>query len=246
MGRVFACSDLHGMIKLYHQINNFLREDDVVYFLGDAIDRGPAGWLLFKEILNNPKWCFIKGNHESMLRDAMVEYYSDEWSSIAQQHHAANGGYDTFSGWLNDCAHKEWIGIIDHLPYHTVYTNKNEQHIILSHAGFTPSGLTSTINNRDLIWGREHISDSWPDGLEDVIVVHGHTPVPYIYKTYGVSMPADLNKMSCFWYATDQNGNNHKCCLDLGCWHTKKTVLLDLDTFETHHFVAIGGEKNEK
>ena len=39
MGRVFACSDLHGMMSLYKQIKDFLKPDDIVYFLGDASDR---------------------------------------------------------------------------------------------------------------------------------------------------------------------------------------------------------------
>lgn len=41
MGRTFACADLHGQYNLYKQIKNFLKEDDKVYFLGDATDRGP-------------------------------------------------------------------------------------------------------------------------------------------------------------------------------------------------------------
>ena len=37
---VYACSDLHGTMFLYKQIKNFLEPNDIVYFLGDAGDRG--------------------------------------------------------------------------------------------------------------------------------------------------------------------------------------------------------------
>ena len=51
MGRVFACSDLHGMMSLYKQIKDFLKPDDIVYFLGDASDRGEENWNTLKKIM---------------------------------------------------------------------------------------------------------------------------------------------------------------------------------------------------
>ena len=43
MGRVFALSDLHGQRGLWQQVKQFLNQDDKLYFLGDAIARGPRG-----------------------------------------------------------------------------------------------------------------------------------------------------------------------------------------------------------
>lgn len=237
MGRTLACSDLHGQYNLYKQIKNFLKEDDKVYFLGDATDRGPQPWSLFKTILNDPQWIYIKGNHEDMLADAIAEYYeNDERTDIYCQHLFDNGGIDTFSNWLADGAYKKWVNIIDELSYVEVYHNQKNQSVILCHAGFTPTSANETeVSCNNLIWDREHITDPWSDNesLKDAIVVHGHTPVPYLYKE--LNLPADT-PLKCLWYSLDKYSICHKCDIDLGCYATKKTCLLDLDTFEEHYF----------
>ena len=45
---VYALADLHGNGTIYNKIKNFLKPNDTVYFLGDAIDRGPDGWTILK------------------------------------------------------------------------------------------------------------------------------------------------------------------------------------------------------
>ncbi len=36
----YAISDLHGCYNIYEQVCAILEPDDIVYFLGDACDRG--------------------------------------------------------------------------------------------------------------------------------------------------------------------------------------------------------------
>ena len=43
MGRILACADIHGCYDLWIQIKKELKEDDFLYFLGDAADRGQDG-----------------------------------------------------------------------------------------------------------------------------------------------------------------------------------------------------------
>ena len=40
----YACSDLHGRYDLAEQVIAHLNPSDTLYFLGDAIDRGPSSW----------------------------------------------------------------------------------------------------------------------------------------------------------------------------------------------------------
>ena len=63
---VYACSDLHGRLDLFKQIQNFLKPDDTLFILGDVIDRGPNGWKLFKEVKRDKRCILLKGNHEDM------------------------------------------------------------------------------------------------------------------------------------------------------------------------------------
>ena len=74
MGKVYACSDLHGMYKLWKQIENYLQEDDRLIFLGDAADRGTDGIQIMVELLADPRVTYLKGNHEDMMVKVCLEY----------------------------------------------------------------------------------------------------------------------------------------------------------------------------
>ena len=52
MGKHYAISDIHGMYNIYEQVCSMLQSKDVVYFLGDAGDRGYAGFKCIKAIYN--------------------------------------------------------------------------------------------------------------------------------------------------------------------------------------------------
>ena len=63
----YAVSDLHGRYDLWEKIKSHLQENDVIYFLGDAIDRGPDGLKLMQELLTDKRVHYIIGNHEEMM-----------------------------------------------------------------------------------------------------------------------------------------------------------------------------------
>jgi Icc-related predicted phosphoesterase len=52
---VWVTTDLHGNYNLWEQIKAFLKEDDTLIFLGDAIDRGDRGFEILCRCLNTPK-----------------------------------------------------------------------------------------------------------------------------------------------------------------------------------------------
>ena len=39
----YVFSDLHAQYNLWQQIKNFIKPDDLVFCLGDCVDRGPVG-----------------------------------------------------------------------------------------------------------------------------------------------------------------------------------------------------------
>lgn len=223
----FALSDIHGYYDLYQQVNNFLKDDDIVYFLGDASDRGPDGWKALKAIASNPKFIYLLGNHEHMLLHAMREYLIGEQSDFYPDGGIVictyNGGYSTLEGWKDDGMKEEWITFLNHLHRQKEYVNKNGDTIHLSHAGYAP-GVTSTAD--DLIWNRRHFNYEWPEGenYEKLIIVHGHTPVQYLNNGW-------VKEDGIMTYC-----DGHKIDIDCGTYETKMTCLLDLDTFEEHYF----------
>ena len=229
----YALGDLHGRLDIYLEIKKFLSPEDTVYFLGDAIDRGPQSWELFKALIEDPQFIFLKGNHEDMMYDAYVELKKngDDWDplSLAFQQVCLNGGYETLTDILNDPDSGKYMRMMKDLPTEAAYLNDSRIVIFLSHAGFTPAANdTPTIVN--LLWDRGHFADEWDNQhFQSCVVVHGHTPVNYMWQYLGT--PVEEQEFGAFWYC-----DNHKICLDTGAYATGIAVLLNLDTFDEEIF----------
>ena len=232
----YCCTDLHGMYNLYQQIQEFLKPDDKVYFFGDAIDRGPQPWKLMKEILNNPQWIYLCGNHEDMAAQAILAY--DEGADMDSFYGLlSNGGAQTLDSWMREGAWVEWASVFKKLPYFETYVNKDNITIYLTHAGFTPKADSAAHlvppSRFECLWNRSHFCEAWDEEhFGQSIVIHGHTPVPYlIYNENEKEKINAWNEPSAFYYR-----NDHKINLDCGaCW-TNAVVLLDLDTFDEYIF----------
>lgn len=241
---VYACSDLHGQKNLLEQIKQILGPNDTVYFLGDAGDRGRHGWQMIKDIANDSRFIYLKGNHEDMLAAAAKEYF--KFDHIGSDYHllVRNGGYDTFNDMLVDPMAEKWISYINHLPTYKIYNNAAGQTIFLSHAGFTPwmdeDGAVVIPEDKDLIWNRDHYLWDWKEDemFPNSIVVHGHTPIPYLSRDLRYDQRLKENQTGPFWYA-----DNHKVCLDNAAFVTNIAFLLNLDTFE---YIEFKGEAIEE
>lgn len=237
MGRVFACTDLHGRKDLFDKINAILQEDDEVIFCGDAADRGYDGWEIIKAIISDPRWTYVLGNHDDMLIKAAHHYfrtgtYGRDYSLLR-----SNGGKHTFEDMKHDPDNKGWIQLLNGFSTYEVYHNAAGQTVVCSHAGFTPwkdeDGCLLIPEDEDLIWDRRHYMDDWVEGEihENVIVVHGHTPIPYIMDDLRLPNPGDFIKAGPLWYS-----KNKKVCLDCASFATGAAFLLNLDTFEHYTF----------
>lgn len=231
---VYACADFHGVKEAYEQIKAFLKPEDKVYYLGDAGDRGPQPWETIKTILNDEQFIYIKGNHEDMLVKVLCEYFDRRVSNYYDESNLiSNGGQKTLDEALEDPDVRNVIKKLAILPTHKEYVNKNGERVFLSHAGFTPWTADfadiAIPTPKDLIWDRDHILDCVDDDwVEDVVIVHGHTPIPLMPI---VSRNEELH--GAYWYA-----ENRKVNIDCGLVWIGETVLLDLDTWDEHIFEA--------
>lgn len=210
---VFCCSDLHGQGWAWDAIKNRLAPSDYLYFLGDAIDRGPDGVRIMQEILDRPNTTYIQGNHEQMMLDGMYGYYD------ATSLWFYNGGRATQKVLVNMSEEdvKDLLEKISALPFYAEYTNPDGIRIIMTHSGYT----FDMSDWYQMIWNRTHY---YTEGIIPVntLVVHGHTPTPYLCRAIEEVIPEGLA-----WY-----DNGHKIDVDLGVHFTKKTCLLNLDTLE--------------
>ena len=185
-------------------------------------------------MLEDERVIYLKGNHEEMLVEAMENYLSDDFRPDAYFYTwFENGGGITFNQIAENGIKTSLLNKLDKLPSFAYYKNTDGVIILLSHSGFTPyytdDKLTFPEYEKDYIWDRKHF-EQWgtSDYLDGLLVVHGHTPISYL-KKYILCIPGD--EEGAFWYC-----NNHKVNLDTGCYWSKKTVLLDLDTFDEHIF----------
>ena len=116
---VYACADLHGQGWAWDAIKNRLAPSDYLYFLGDAVDRGPDGVRIMQEILDRPNTTYIQGNHEQMMLDGMHGYCDaiDLW--------AYNGGWSTQKVLANmpETVVESLLQEVEALPFYAEYTN---------------------------------------------------------------------------------------------------------------------------
>ena len=210
--------------------------NDTAFFLGDAIDRGPDGWAIFKQIMDDPRITFICGNHEDMMMDALRTFPEIRWSQ-AMEIWNWNGNEPTLQAIKNDDPDtvKDYLLRVRDLPLFQIYTNPFGDEFWLSHAGCDYTEHLSWLTREDLIWDRHHfISNKWfHDNPENLYIVHGHTPIPILVEELSMyhNMPEGDIEPGAYYYA-----DGHKIDIDCGAHFTDCTVLLNLDTFDEEIF----------
>ena len=181
----YAFSDIHGNYELWTAIKNYCKSDDTIFFLGDAIDRGNDGIKILQEMIADPRIIFLLGNHEDMLlgyiEDGINRCFADPavYSVIED-----NGTEKTLKDFQNLTSFEQQE-IIDYLENKTfikyIYNNK-ERKIVLCHCGCNAKLIDGEYPVRYYIWNRKHLqTKEWNPNYNDFIVVHGHTPVQYLY-----------------------------------------------------------------
>lgn len=256
MGRKFVSSDWHGC-EVALKVFDFLQPDDKLYFLGDAIDRGPIGFTLLKKLLEDPRVEFIPGNHEEYFMECYPQMADDDWerdwSFRASEWAFSNGGIKTIEEIKEKYSDIEALKLakqLKTLPKRIVLTLDTHM-VFLEHAGFTPAYVTP---RHDSLWDRTHFGEDWGHNpnYKNTVVIHGHTPVQYLRFLYGyINMPKmtekdfeikekfleddktlnDIYKPEVLFYC-----NNHKIDIDMCTIASERVALLDLETLEPIYF----------
>jgi len=226
MGKTYAFSDLHGNYNLWKQIQNYLKEDDKCYCLGDCCDRGPNGVKIMQEVLADKRIKYLLGNHEVMFlesKDKRIKSLTKDEKELLKY----NGTFETLKEYnlLNEEEKIILCNQLNQLPCFEEYINKNNYKIFLSHAGCNPDYMEFA-DPVYLTWNRTHIGTNWKyfaKRFSNVYIVHGHTPVQAIL----VKQQEPEVMIYC---------NNHKIDIDLGTYTSGMAALIDLDTFEVIYF----------
>lgn len=195
----YVMSDIHGNMKNFESILKqiSLKSDDILYILGDVIDRHSSGIRILLRIIEMPNVQMILGNHEWMMLRALDAPYpgdetGDEPLSDRVQLWYANGGRPTHTSWLFGTPKKEKQRILDYL--HSLPVNVETDGYRLVHAApielyeeYGRNGHGSALEFA--LWERDILADPPDIGRT---VIFGHTPVSYLTEDYGALSPVRL------------------------------------------------------
>ena len=195
----FAIGDVHGEAQKLRQLHRsildriaFDKQPACIIHLGDFVDRGPDSHGVIEAVLalealfagsEKIRVISLMGNHEQMMLDA----YDSSESSEADGSWWAQGGTETADSYAEGpgtggadwrltipAAHITWMR---RLP---LIHRATDQPLVFVHAGIEPASFPNE-PERTYLWTRsdrffEH--EQWPDraGLQNLTVVHGHTP----------------------------------------------------------------------
>ena len=260
MGKTYASADWHGCGKLAFDVIEYLKPDDKLYFLGDAIDRGRDGIKIMNKLLTDPRVIYLKGNHEELMANALPCAIERGIASYEGMSWLQNGGWLTWGDleYRSDESKMWYVHKIYNMPTEAIYTSPAGHTVILEHAGFSP--FIKPCRKHNPLWDRDHFHDNWFGGNdykgldpEKTYLVHGHTPVQYLSYDYGykgqeVKKDKDFFKAKSSFIAdidvedfcpkpeVIRYCDGHKFDIDMCTISSERIALIDLDTFEIKYF----------
>lgn len=190
----YAVSDIHGCYDLYLDLLKRINfsESDVLFFLGDAADRGPDGIDVMRDLMGRPNVICLLGNHEDMFRQAARGWGAKltwneglEWNLSFRNWTERNGGDVTWAAYLAlpEEERKELLAWMEQLPlYYELAVNGRA--FLLAHAGvgaYRREKKLSSCDPMDFIWERMDYDRVY---YRNKLLVTGHTPTALIDPAY--------------------------------------------------------------
>ena len=199
---IYTSSDIHG-----YPLNDFLTllkkagfgENDMLYILGDIIDRnGDGGIAMLRWMMNQPNVEFILGNHEAMLlscsflfdeiTDESIDHLSFQQMQLLLQW-MQNGSQPTMTALrkLKQNSPEAIDDLLDYLRDAPLYAavSAGGRDFLLVHSGlgnFSPEKKISDYAPDELLWTRPAPNQQY---FSDVITILGHTPTGYMFGEKG-------------------------------------------------------------
>ena len=203
MQRTFFVGDIHGCARTFKKMVEEtiqLTREDVLYCVGDYIDRGPRSKEVVDYILalreKNHQVYTLRGNHEQMLLDARL-------GGSAHMLWMMNGGESTLRSFgvsSPDEIDEKYQAFFAGTEFYK--TGKN---FITVHAGLNFDAEDPFNDLESILWIRGYEVDR--DFLNGRLLIHGHTPIS---KEQILSQPfeGDINiDGGCFYKSRKDLGN---------------------------------------
>ena len=224
----YVISDIHGHYSRYQAMLKQIRcgNEDMLYVLGDMIDRGPDGVKVLLDLMARPNVTPILGNHEltaAVCLPWLMKEITDE--SIAALEAAelgalsewmVNGGSATLRD-LRRLSQEDRRAILEYIREMDLYAeaDTDENSFVLVHAGlagFEPGRALEDYGLEDFVLARPDL-----DGpcFPDRYLVFGHTPT----RSLGSGADVIVRK-------------GRQIAIDCGCGFGGRLGCLCLETME--------------
>ena len=229
----YVVSDVHGKLdrlkRLIKEIN--LAEDDILYIIGDLVDRGENPIETIEFVMNHPNIEVIMGNHDEMM--LYSTRYKDE---IVQERWTRNGCQPTIEGFQKRTEEEQNIILdyIESLPYFKIIDDK----YLLVHAGFDPIRLNENLEKMSfedalmeqkdrLVWVRDEFIKE--KALDNLMTIFGHSTRKHIDKTHGIesSLPYEI------WF--DEKYKDKIGIDTSNCYPDGRMACLRLDDYKIYY-----------
>jgi len=207
--RRFAISDIHGCLASFKSLLATINysKSDILYLLGDYIDRGPESkgvidyiWEL--QATGHEVYC-LRGNHEQMLLDSIakpIDLYKGYPEVLAN-----------FGVTDNQDIPKKYIKWMKDLTYYIELED-----YLLVHAGFNFEKEDPLSDSDSMIWIRYWYDTINPTWLGGKIIVHGHTPTKQLVIKHSLKELAEIPAINIDAGCVFQGfGLGHLCALNL-------------------------------
>lgn len=191
---IYVTSDIHGEFEKFRKLVEEeiqLKEEDVLYVLGDVIDRGPHPIKVLRYMMAKPNIFPIIGNHELMayfgLNLALKEVTAEFTESLTAEDMGkladwmCNGGESTLAE-FSKLSPEEREYVMEYLEEFEPYAMVSVEGInyLLVHAAisnFSPGRSMDDYDIDELVWERVDFERAYSSNY---FAVSGHTPTQMI------------------------------------------------------------------
>ncbi len=224
---IYVCSDIHGEYGAYLDfVNSIFTDDDILYVIGDVLDRGSNAIELMQDIMTRHNVVMLKGNHELILADTLEELCSvnsdSEARTIIDESLAIDriGQEETLLDFakLSKSEQREIVDFINGLPLYEEL-EINGQNYLFVHAGLPDFSdiPVEWYEENDLLFGPHDYDITH---YEDTTIIVGHVPTRFIHG----ATPDEILR------------RNDTIAIDCGCGFGGQLGVLCIDTDEEFYF----------
>lgn len=205
----YLISDIHGCYEEYRELLEKIHfsQNDTLYVLGDAIDRGPEPIRVIQDLMMRENAVYLVGNHDYMMLSCLKKLAVEITEENCETHLASEDLLNYFY-WIQDggritsdqfrtLPREEQQDILDYVSDAGIYEVLEERgdELVLVHAGirgFREEKELDDYDFFDFIYERTDYSRRYYQDPHKILVT-GHTPTllihpdgrPQIYRGNG-------------------------------------------------------------